>query len=71
MSGRMLDYGVIVPRLQALYDWSARELAIPELRDLARDGNPAYAWPDADRRVWRQPRDSRPIRAIRVATSGK
>lgn len=24
--GRMLDYGVIGPRIQALYDWSAREL---------------------------------------------
>lgn len=69
--GRMLDYGVIVPRLQALYEWSARELAIPELRELVRDGNPAYAWPDADRQAWRQARDSRPIRAIRVATSAK
>ena len=68
--GRMLDYGVIAPRLQALYDWSAGELAIPGLRDLVRDGNPTYAWPHADRHIWRQARDSGPVRAIRVATSG-
>jgi hypothetical protein len=27
--GRMLDYAVIVPRLQRLYDWSAEELGEP------------------------------------------
>lgn len=47
---RMLDYGVIAPRLQALYDWSARELDIPEIRN----GSPTYAWSYADRNVWRQ-----------------
>ena len=30
--GRMLDYGVIVPRMQWLYDWSAQELAHVPLR---------------------------------------
>ena len=27
--GRMIDYGVIAPRLQALHDWSADELRFP------------------------------------------
>jgi hypothetical protein len=36
--GRTLDYGVIGPRLQALYDWSAGELGLPGLRRLVRDG---------------------------------
>ena len=27
--GRLLDYGVIVPRIQRLYDWSAEELGQP------------------------------------------
>jgi hypothetical protein len=27
--GRLLDYGVIVPRLQQLYEWSAHELGAP------------------------------------------
>lgn len=53
--GRMLDYAVIVPRLQRLYEWSAEELAEPGLLQLARDGNPTYAWPYEQRHVWRTP----------------
>ncbi len=53
--GRMLDYAVIVPRLQPLYEWSARELGEPQLLELVRDGNPIYAWPYAERHVWRSP----------------
>ena len=53
--GRLLDYAVIVPRLQALYEWSADELGEPRLLDLVRDGNPVYAWPYAERHVWRSP----------------
>ena len=53
--GRMLDYAVIVPRLQGLYEWSAEELAEPGLLDLVRDGNPVYAWPFEQRHVWRTP----------------
>ena len=51
--GRMLDYSVIVPRLQPLYEWSAEELAEPRLLELVRDGNPIYAWPFEERHVWR------------------
>jgi hypothetical protein len=51
--GRMLDYAVIVPRLQRLYEWSAHELAEPHLLELVRDGSPIYAWPFEDRHVWR------------------
>ena len=51
--GRMLDYAVIVPRLQLLYEWSAEELAEPRLLELIRDGNPIYAWPFEERHVWR------------------
>jgi hypothetical protein len=53
--GRMLDYAVIVPRLQCLYEWSAQELDEPGLQDLVRDGNPIYAWPFEQRHVWRTP----------------
>ncbi|GIF71570.1 hypothetical protein [Asanoa siamensis] len=53
--GHTLDYGVIQPRLQRLYEWSAAELALPELCDLVRDGNPVYAWDYADRHVWAAP----------------
>jgi hypothetical protein len=51
--GRMLDYAVIVPRLQRLYEWSVEELAEPRLLELVRDGNPIYAWPFTERHVWR------------------
>ena len=36
----MLDYAVIVPRLQRLYEWSAEELGEPRLLELVRDGEP-------------------------------
>ena len=52
----MLDYAVIVPRLQCLYEWSAGELAEPRLLELVRDGNPVYAWPFEQRHVWRTPK---------------
>jgi hypothetical protein len=51
--GRLLDYAVIVPRLQRLYEWSAEELGEPRLCELLRDGNPIYAWPFERRHVWR------------------
>ena len=50
--GRLVDYGVIVPRLQQLYEWSAHELATPGLLDLVRDGALTYAWSVEDRSVW-------------------
>jgi hypothetical protein len=52
--GRLLDYAVIVPRLQRLYEWSARELGEPGLMELVRDGSPVYAWPYEQRHVWRR-----------------
>ena len=53
--GRLLDYAVIAPRTQRLYEWSAAELGEPGLRELVRDGNPIYAWPFDERHVWRSP----------------
>jgi len=48
----MLDYAVIAPRLQPLYEWSAAELGEPRLCGLVRDGSPIYAWPFEHRQVW-------------------
>jgi hypothetical protein len=50
--GRLLDYGLIVPRLTQLYEWSARELDVPGLLDCTRDGALTYAWRFEDRDVW-------------------
>ncbi|MFD3555872.1 hypothetical protein ACFWWA_27795 [Streptomyces goshikiensis] len=49
---RMLDYGVIAPRLPALYAYSAASLEEPRLTTLLDAGVPAYAWPHEDRTIW-------------------
>jgi hypothetical protein len=55
--GRMVDYGVIAARVDALYSSSARALGEPLLLDLIVDGAPAYAWPADQHHVWKsQPR---------------
>ncbi len=69
--GRMLDYAVIVPRLQRLYDWSAEELGEPRLRELVRDGNPIYAWPFEERHVWRSPAMPTAARVLERATKAR
>ena len=60
--GRLVDVGVILPRLEQLYDWSAAELDQPGLRSLLVEGVPAYAWPADDAEPWR-PRPSVLVRA--------
>jgi hypothetical protein len=64
--GRLLDLGVIAPRLTGLYRWSADELRIDGLRDLLRDGVPAYVWDPHDRAPW-MPRPTRLVLAVRRA----
>jgi hypothetical protein len=54
--GRTLDYAVIVPRLQRMYEWSSEVLREPRLLELVREGNPIYAWPFEERHVWRSER---------------
>lgn len=54
--GRLVDYGMIVPRLQQLYEWSAHELAEPGLLDFVRNGAMTYAWSFEDRSVWQPPK---------------
>ena len=51
--GRLLDYAVILPRLQAIYEWSAEEISEPRLLEFVHDGSPIYAWPYEERHVWR------------------
>jgi hypothetical protein len=63
--GRMLDYGMIQPRLQRLYEWSAEELGEPGVLGLVRDGSPVYAWPFENRDVWEPGRPTRTVRALR------
>ncbi|KHL10769.1 hypothetical protein CLV56_0964 [Mumia flava] len=53
--GRALDLGVILPRVGALYSWSADELRLPELATLVQGGIPSYAWDPADASPWDPP----------------
>jgi len=64
--GRILDRGLVQPRLDQLYGWSAAELGIPELADLVRDGVPAYAWDATDAEPWTQAGGGW-VRAVRTA----
>lgn len=49
---RMLDYGVIAPRLPALYAVAAAALEEPRLTTLLDDGVPAYVWTRTERSLW-------------------
>jgi hypothetical protein len=77
--GRMLDYAVIVPRLQRLYEWSADVLGAPGLRQLIDTGAPVYVWPAAERALFERPlRPGRPrgplgayLRAASRSSSGR
>ena|SRR5271167_2026005 len=61
----LLDVGVIQPRLGRLYEWSARELDIPDLRRLLYSETPCYAWPPTDGQPW-NPTPSRLARLSRT-----
>ncbi|MGO9924860.1 MAG: hypothetical protein ACLPLP_01625 [Mycobacterium sp.] len=63
--GHLLDVGVIQPRLERLYDWSASELGLPDLRQLLCREIPCYAWPPDNRQPWR-PTPSRGARLARA-----
>jgi hypothetical protein len=64
--GRLLDFAMIAPRLQQLYEWSAHELDAPGLLAYTRDGALTYAWPFEERGVW-QPRRSIILQLVRGA----
>ncbi|MEO8966454.1 MAG: hypothetical protein ABI355_02590 [Solirubrobacteraceae bacterium] len=68
---RMLDYAVIGSRLPGLYDWSAGELDHPGLRELIRDGSPAYVWPESERHVWDPPPLPMAAAALRSETAAR
>jgi len=63
--GQILDYALVGPRLQELYQWSAEQLDEPALLECIRDGSPIYSWSFADREVWDPATVTPTIRAIR------
>jgi hypothetical protein len=63
--GHLLDVGIILPRLDRLYDWSADALGLPDLSTLLDRARrvPTYAWDPDDAAVWHPP----PSRLARIA----
>jgi len=61
--GRLIDYGVILPRTQALFAFAAADLSKPRLLDLVQDGLPAYAWTNEEHHPWTTTR-ARRLRSI-------
>jgi len=53
--GRVFDYGVIAPRLELLYRFTAEDLDEPRVSELCTERSPVYAWPFEHRHVWRPP----------------
>ena len=66
--GRLVDYGVILPRAHALYAHAAAELNEPQLLDMLRDGLPVYAWPYDAGHVWTTAKAPLVIRTLRNLT---
>jgi hypothetical protein len=50
--GRLIDYGVILPRTSDLFVLAASRLNEPRLLGMVRDGVPVYTWPYDERKVW-------------------
>ena len=69
--GRVLDYAVIAPRAQQLYEWPADETREPDLAGLIREGSPTYAWSYEQRYVWRSPAAPLAARALARATRSR
>ena len=62
-AGRLIDYGVILPKMQALYEFAASDLEEPRLLGLVRNGFPVYAWSYEDRSAWTKTR-ARALRSV-------
>ncbi|WP_067521254.1 hypothetical protein [Alloactinosynnema sp. L-07] len=65
---RLLDYGVITPRLSALYEFAGVALDEPRIADMISDGIPCYGSPPLDRTAWTVARPGLWMRLLRSAT---
>lgn len=51
-AGRLIDYGVMLPHVQAIYEFAAHDLGEPGLLDFISGGDLMYAWSYGNREVW-------------------
>jgi len=68
-AGRLIDYGGMLPRVQALYEYAAADLGEPRILGLIRDGSPVYAWPYEARDAWTTARGRRARSVLSWLTS--
>jgi hypothetical protein len=62
---RIMDYGIIAPRIPQLYRHAADDLSEPRITELCTDEYPVYAWPYEQRYVWRTDRSPIAISLVR------
>jgi hypothetical protein len=62
-AGRLIDYGVILPRIEPLFAFAAADLDEPRLLGFIQDGLPAYAWTNDEHHPWTTTR-SRRVRSV-------
>jgi hypothetical protein len=67
--GRLIDYGVMLPRIQALYAFAAADLDESRLLGFVQDGLPAYAWTNDEDHPWTTSRSPRLRSVLRWLTS--
>lgn len=63
---RIMDYGIIAPRIPQLYHYAADDLDEPRIAELCTDEYPVYAWPYEQRYVWRTDRSPIAIALVRA-----
>jgi hypothetical protein len=68
-AGRLIDYGVMLPRIQALYAFAAADLDEPRLLGFVQEGLPAYAWTNDEDHPWTTSRSPRLRSVLRWLTS--
>lgn len=67
--GRVIDYGVLLTRAQALYELAAEELNEPALLGFISHGNLVYAWPYEERAAWVSSRSVAATRLVAKVTA--
>jgi hypothetical protein len=63
---RVMDYGIIAPRIEFLYGAAAEDLGEPRITELCTEEYPVYAWPYEQRHVWRTARSPFAIAVVRA-----
>jgi hypothetical protein len=63
---RVMDYGIIAPRIAELYRYAAADLDEPQITELCTEEYPVYAWPYEHHYVWRTHRSPIAIALVRA-----